>query len=780
MKIFKQGSLVLPLLLAMVFLFIPISTQALTYDEIRQSQSGQVLGDTTSTNPTGLQNQCNAAGNQATLTWNGVSGADRYLLRINDTSNDNSSITQWGWYTPGTTDINADNVVQTTYTATVVPGKSYTWWVHSYINSSYTASPAVFGNFTCSPPAPEGLNYQCNTQGNQVTLSWNSANGASNYLLRLNDPSNDSIATSYGWYTTGTTDMEVDVLPQTLYTATVIPGKAYTWWVHSQNQINGFASAASFGNFVCAAGTPAGTSDSLVFVIESQYASKYPSYTNDVEKIVNSVNQVYKKNTKKQFTWKTVLYNGINNCDYSKDQRICDELLNNPEIQIGDIPIFVGKFGSGLGGASLSQPRTHIVLETCSALEPVVGPMGNTECDWSSAVESMTYIIIHELGHVFGVGHNGSNGVKDLSDSYPVIQGDLLPTDYVRDPMTAQLGNLPATDLQFGPLSAYIVNNNLDLQKSRKDYEIYPQTIKLKAVDAQGVPVAGASVQVFCAGQYEYSEQIQEKTPRFIFSTDSQGETVLQNFLRPEGWYGTQDTLYVMAANPKILDNACTATLVKVNKDSYTGAAIPVWSFLLRAARAMEGIKVYTISAILNKDSQLATVPATTAPVVTQPTPTPPVTNTNSGLQYPSPTTNTNSAAATSVYPYSSGNLVNDGGTIYFISGTTKIPFTNWQAFVGLSYSSRNIVSGDLSNYTPTQSYFITTANAAHPWGSWLLYNGTVYYFHESGLIGVPSWDVFINNGGDAKYVVRTNSYDTQNLNVNLPILTTNDPRVYK
>ncbi len=79
--------------------------------------------------PSGLQNQCNVAGNQITLSWNPVGVADFYLLRLNDTTEDSSGTTQWGWYTPGTTDVDNDDVLQTTYTTPVVPGINYQWWV---------------------------------------------------------------------------------------------------------------------------------------------------------------------------------------------------------------------------------------------------------------------------------------------------------------------------------------------------------------------------------------------------------------------------------------------------------------------------------------------------------------------------------------------------------------------------------------------------------------------------------------------------------------------------
>ena len=133
-----------------------------------------------------------------------------------------------------------------------------------------------------------------------------------------------------------------------------------------------------------------------------------------------------------------------------------------------------------------------------------------------------------------------------------------------------------------------------------------------------------------------------------------------------------------------------------------------------------------------------------------------------------------------SVYAYSSASLVNDNGTIYFISGATKVPFTSWAAFVGLGYSLKNVVKGDLSGYTPSQSYAITTSAAAHPWGSWLSYKNTVYYSTQGGLIGVPGAEVFTENGGQWQFVVKANKYDIAVLqaNPNLPVLTAGDLRI--
>lgn len=129
---------------------------------------------------------------------------------------------------------------------------------------------------------------------------------------------------------------------------------------------------------------------------------------------------------------------------------------------------------------------------------------------------------------------------------------------------------------------------------------------------------------------------------------------------------------------------------------------------------------------------------------------------------------------------FKTGDLVNDHGTIYLIFEGRKIGFTNMGAFTGLGYSLKNVIAADLSGVPEESDYNISTASASHPWGSWLLYRGTVYYFHETGMIGVPSWQIFLANGGAEAEILPMNSFDLKILNQgNLPVMTAGDPRVY-
>lgn len=131
---------------------------------------------------------------------------------------------------------------------------------------------------------------------------------------------------------------------------------------------------------------------------------------------------------------------------------------------------------------------------------------------------------------------------------------------------------------------------------------------------------------------------------------------------------------------------------------------------------------------------------------------------------------------------YPTGSLINDSGTIYLIVGKNKLPFTNFGAFKGLGYSLKNVTAADSSAYGLSQNYQITSSKDSHPWSSWLLNKGTIYYSHETGLIGVADYNTFLANGGKKTLILPANSADLAILknNPNLPVLQTNDPRIYK
>ena len=95
-----------------------------------------------------------------------MSGASQYFLRVDDKSN--------GWtgtcasVNPGDTCLN--DVVSTSYTRAIVPGRDYQAWVHAYRVSDGSSSGATSLNFKCDPPPTtvSGRVYRQNADGTRT------------------------------------------------------------------------------------------------------------------------------------------------------------------------------------------------------------------------------------------------------------------------------------------------------------------------------------------------------------------------------------------------------------------------------------------------------------------------------------------------------------------------------------------------------------------------------------------------------------------------------------
>ncbi|MDR3642600.1 MAG: Ig domain-containing protein [Candidatus Doudnabacteria bacterium] len=124
---------------------------------------------------------------------------------------------------------------------------------------------------------------------------------------------------------------------------------------------------------------------------------------------------------------------------------------------------------------------------------------------------------------------------------------------------------------------------------------------------------------------------------------------------------------------------------------------------------------------------------------------------------------------------FSSGELINEGGTIYIVYQNTKVGFANAPAFLGLGFSFDNVTNTDNSGLALSDKV-VVTADGAHPRGTWVISGQTVYFLTPAGLIPVSDWNTFLGNGGQASYIVKANSYDMAFKQ--LPLMTANDSRV--
>jgi hypothetical protein len=110
------------------------------------SESYQVIGPPAA--PTGPTHSCSPAGDSVTISWNAAANASNYLFRFDDLTSCNLT----NCAAPCSGDF-CDSNAGTSRTITVVPGRSYNWWVHA--NNACGYSGAVNdGSFSCPPPSP--------------------------------------------------------------------------------------------------------------------------------------------------------------------------------------------------------------------------------------------------------------------------------------------------------------------------------------------------------------------------------------------------------------------------------------------------------------------------------------------------------------------------------------------------------------------------------------------------------------------------------------------------
>lgn len=167
------------------------------------------------------------------------------------------------------------------------------------------------------------------------------------------------------------------------------------------------------------------------------------------------------------------------------------------------------------------------------------------------------------------------------------------------------------------------------------------------------------------------------------------------------------------------------------------------------------------------------TPPPSPVPPPPAPTPTPPPVPTPSpspsggglsaptGLQYSELVAVFGPKVTQPLYP--TGTLAKDKGVIYFLMGKDqiKVPFTSMTAFTGLGYSLKNVQSLDLSMFELAKTYAISSPNEQHPWGQVLkAKDGTLYYSHPTGMIGIPTLGVLTANGLSEKMIVPMNAAD--------------------
>lgn len=198
----------------------PTSTAAITVNSNEPPPAPTNLSPngTTSCNPYTLE-----------FTWDAVTGATEYLLRLDNTNNPWASCANLN---PGdeclTLNTNSHTIQQPN------PDTTYNWWVHASNENGTSDSTHAQAFIPACPATPSNLDPTTTTACGltEATFSWDPVPEASDYLLRIDDLSNP-------WTGSCTNVNSGDSclsLAETSYTREVQPGSDYHWWVHSRNQ----------------------------------------------------------------------------------------------------------------------------------------------------------------------------------------------------------------------------------------------------------------------------------------------------------------------------------------------------------------------------------------------------------------------------------------------------------------------------------------------------------------------------------------------------------------
>lgn len=143
-----------------------------------------------------------------------------------------------------------------------VSGTTYYWRIDASNGHGATSSSTWRFTINAAPPLqpPTDLQGSCLSAGTTATVSWNAAQGATYYALRVDDTPNSwepGVSCDSAFTNTGLNNDVCLNLTATSYSFPTIPGHTFRWWVHSRNNMGEWQtiSGVSGTNFSCPAPT---------------------------------------------------------------------------------------------------------------------------------------------------------------------------------------------------------------------------------------------------------------------------------------------------------------------------------------------------------------------------------------------------------------------------------------------------------------------------------------------------------------------------------------------
>lgn len=120
--------------------------------------------------------------------------------------------------------------------------------------------------------------------------------------------------------------------------------------------------------------------------------------------------------------------------------------------------------------------------------------------------------------------------------------------------------------------------------------------------------------------------------------------------------------------------------------------------------------------------------------------------------------------------------IPNDTGIVRATINQNNMVITGLKAGTTTVLGCAVLQSTNCVTVNVTVSSVLGATTGTHAVGSWVISNGTIYYVAANGLIPVPTWKIFLSNGGKSSKVVPANTADL-NLPL-LPLMVSHDSRV--
>lgn len=342
-------------------------------------------------------------------------------------------------------------------------------------------------------------------------------------------------------------------------------------------------------------------SEPIVFAINASYAAKTPDWKKRADGVVQDINNVFLKTTKKEY--KIEKYLTYNDLDYEKTWNDPNFHIKWGNLGATTIIFLIHKDGISVDELKIISPSNivnaamdaningvnyhNIVIAQSESWNVFLGK------NQQNNYQTQLGVILHELGHACGLALPDwyLYSYKDCTKNEPLLQAYNIREIYPKDPMTSSEPN----EYQFSESNSKIIDMNLDHRYSYMDInQWFTKTTSVYVTDAHNNPLSNAQVKIFCV-----------RKNCFYCNTSCDGQSGVVNSSSPEQILYTDNsglaTYNGPSGNWDLNENTNTQCIAKAIKVYYQGKSQAKYvNFLDLQKDYLDGEQVHTDHIIID------------------------------------------------------------------------------------------------------------------------------------------------------------------------------------